>query len=529
VTEFVTREINFERCLVFLHSEEAEKLRVQAWEGYHDQEVEQTVAALSLSGQEEGLLPLVMGADQVLCPLDDDQEELRSLGNAFGMDEYIVFPMVGEYLQLIGLLVIGNSAGGASYNRIEAESVIVIGLANLASLAATTVNYVNFYQALEQERELLEERVKQRTRGLETVSNLSERLVAILNLEQLLLELVNRVEENFGYYHAHIYLLDEARQELIMTAGAGEPGRKMKAQGHHIPLQAKTSLVARAARNNEIVWVDNVREAPDWLPNPLLPDTYSEMSVPIMLEGEVVGVLDVQSNRIAGLDEGDANLLRSLANQAAVAMRNARLFEQVETAMTEAQTVQERYTVQAWEKVRAVRRGAEYRYQRLGAPFLEEEIIARLEQEAMKQNQPTIVTQAEDNAEDQNRSALIAPIKLQNRTIGTIQFQETDPARPHQWDDTELALVQTVADQVAQVAENLRLFEEARNRAVREQTIREITDKLRATASLEELVRTAAEALSDRLLVGHAVVELGIEKNADEPDVYEPTGVETNV
>ena len=153
----------------------------------------------------------------------------------------------------------------------------------------------------------LEERVVSRTQRLEVVASLSEQLNAILDFDQLLLELVSQVKDTFGYYHAHVYMLDES-QNLVMAAGAGEAGRQMMAQGHSISLDVPTSLVARAARTNQIVSIANVREAADWLPNPLLPDTYSEMAVPIVSEGQVVGVLDVQQDEVAGLDEGDAGL-----------------------------------------------------------------------------------------------------------------------------------------------------------------------------------------------------------------------------
>jgi len=176
----------------------------------------------------------------------------------------------------------------------------------------------------------LELRVLERTQRLEVVATLSERFNAILDLDILLHELVHRVQENFDYYYVHIYLIDSHHENLVMEAGVGHVGTELKAKGHWIPLNAKTSLVARAARTGEVVAVGNVREAPDWLPNPLLPDTQSEISVPIVVDDEVVGVLDVQSNKVNGLDEGDATLLRSLANQVAVAITNARLFDEIE-------------------------------------------------------------------------------------------------------------------------------------------------------------------------------------------------------
>ncbi|MBN1220388.1 MAG: GAF domain-containing protein, partial [Anaerolineae bacterium] len=186
----------------------------------------------------------------------------------------------------------------------------------------------------------LEERVADRTRRLEIVATLGEQLNAILDADELLREVVNQIKQNFGYYHTHIYLLDDSGENLIIAAGTGSAGEKMRASNHSISLKAK-SLVARAARFGETVTVDDVQAAQDWLPNPLLPDTRAEMAVPIMQTGEVIGVLDVQEDKVGGLDESDANLLRSLANQVAVALSNARLFKQTTQAKEEADQARE--------------------------------------------------------------------------------------------------------------------------------------------------------------------------------------------
>lgn len=142
----------------------------------------------------------------------------------------------------------------------------------------------------------------------------------------------------------------------------------MLAKGHHIALNAPTSLIAQAARNREVVRVDNVREVEDWLPNPLLPDTYCEMAVPIILDDKVVGVLDLQNNEISSFDEDDVNLLGFLTAQIGVALRNARLFDEVKVALTEARLAQERYTKQVWD-TKNVQKGREwYHYGRPDVP-----------------------------------------------------------------------------------------------------------------------------------------------------------------
>jgi serine phosphatase RsbU (regulator of sigma subunit) len=193
--------------------------------------------------------------------------------------------------------------------------------------------------AFEQEQR---KRLQRANREIKAVANLSGRLNAILDFDQLLQVLVDQVQERFGYYYVYVYLLDDERQQLVMQAGVGEAGEKMKAQGYKIPLAAKISLAARATRLGEVVSVDNVREAEDWLPNSLLPNTCSEMVVPIIREDQVVGVLGVQSDQVAGLDETNADVLRSLANQVGVALSNAQLFEQITQANVEISILNER-------------------------------------------------------------------------------------------------------------------------------------------------------------------------------------------
>ncbi len=350
----------------------------------------------------------------------------------------------------------------------------------------------------------LEQRVADRTLRLEIVAALGERLAAILDVDRLLVELVNRVKISFDYYHVHIYIIDDERQNLVMTAGFGEAGAQMKAAGHHIPLNAPQSLVARAARSGETVWVDNVREAEDWLPNPLLPGTYAEMAVPVLLEGQVVGVLDVQDDEIASLDEGDASLLRSLANYVSVSIRNARLFAQIENALSEAHAAQARYQEQAWDKVKITAAGGVHHYAAPGAEALDDETTIEAKQLAAVQNQAEVV---EING---NVRAIVAPVKLRDITIGALQVYSAEAGQT--WSEEDLAVVEAVIGELGQIANSIRLFDETRRRASREQTVREITEKMRAATSLDALLQTAAQEIGRRFSADYTLVDLGLEQ-----------------
>jgi putative methionine-R-sulfoxide reductase with GAF domain len=170
--------------------------------------------------------------------------------------------------------------------------------------------------------------LENRTRALTNSAEISRRLSTILDPQTLVAEVVNQIQSTFNYYHVHIYLLDERRKKLIMSGGTGDAGAAMLAGGHQ--LATNQGLVGQAATKNKIILAANVRQTPNWLPNPLLPETRSEIAVPIAVAGRPLGVLDVQHNVTDGLGEEDAILLQTIADQLAIALQNARLYAATE-------------------------------------------------------------------------------------------------------------------------------------------------------------------------------------------------------
>ncbi|RMG93095.1 MAG: GAF domain-containing protein [Chloroflexi bacterium] len=168
---------------------------------------------------------------------------------------------------------------------------------------------------------------------LETVARVSTQVSGIVeNVEDLLQSVVDLTKESFNLYHVHIYLLNETGDALELAAGAGKIGQLMRLEGHYIPLHAD-SLVARAARTQKSVIVNDVRESVDFLPNPLLPDTRAEMAIPMIVGNTLIGVLDMQADKPDFFASESEDVYRTLASQVAVAIENARLYaRQVQAA-----------------------------------------------------------------------------------------------------------------------------------------------------------------------------------------------------
>ncbi len=167
-----------------------------------------------------------------------------------------------------------------------------------------------------------------RARQLASVANISSVSSRELDIDKMLHSVVHLTQRQFGLYHAHIFIYNENTTEFkIAACGYKEGDEHEGTDGTSvIPLAQEKSLVARSARTRQAVIVNDVRHEEGWLPNPLLPDTLSEMAVPLVIGDQILGVLDVQSDRINAFSDEDANIYATLASQVSTALQNAKSF-----------------------------------------------------------------------------------------------------------------------------------------------------------------------------------------------------------
>lgn len=211
-------------------------------------------------------------------------------------------------------------ANGNRDTRVDLSSNDEIG-----KLATSFNTMVSQLQGVERN---LEARVQERTRALETSARVSRSLSQIIEKDALVKQIVEQVREAFDYYYVQVYVPASNGRQLDLVGGSGEAGRKMLEKRHS--LLAGRGVVGQAYTTNTAVSVPDVSIDSSWQANELLPDTKSEVAIPISIGDEILGVLDVQNDEVNSISQQDVNVLQSLASQIGVALRNAALYEEAQ-------------------------------------------------------------------------------------------------------------------------------------------------------------------------------------------------------
>jgi signal transduction histidine kinase len=176
------------------------------------------------------------------------------------------------------------------------------------------------------------EEERKRALQLQTVREVSQTIVSILNLDELLAQVVELIEQRFGYYHVQVFLNNPDTQWTVFRAGTGRTGEVTVKEGPQFKI-GEEGIIGWVASSGEFLLTNDVSKEPRFLPNPALPHTKAELAIPLFLGERILGVLDVQSERIDAFEESDLFVLQSLADQVAIAIENAHLYTITDQAL----------------------------------------------------------------------------------------------------------------------------------------------------------------------------------------------------
>jgi GAF domain-containing protein len=327
--------------------------------------------------------------------------------------------------------------------------------------------------------------IHKRAVQLEAISDVSRSIANIQDLDQLLPAITRFISERFGFYHVGIFLIDAKREFVILRAANSVGGQKMVQREHKLRFEASSLVGYAASRGRARIALDVGTDAV-FFSNPDLPETRSEIALPLISAEHVIGVLDVQSRDAGAFSQEDATVLGALANQIAIALENARLFAETRQALAEAEQAYQQYLGTGWR--RAAHRTAQLGYES-SAPGQ----VAPLSRPLELQIETAVPGGKAVTKSDLSAGILTVPIKVRGEIIGVLNVRSEESGRA--WSSDEVTLVNAVAERAALALENARLVQEAQRRATKERLIGEIANKIAGAGSIQDIVQTAVKEL----------------------------------
>jgi GAF domain-containing protein len=396
-----------------------------------------------------------------------------------------------------------------------------------------------FTQQIREEIANLEKQVKARTADLagrtaqlEIAAQVARESAAILDIDQLLNETTQLISDRFGYYHAGIFLMDEAAEDsraaedsqtmeddragvgsgadeyLTLQAANSEGGQRMLARGHK--LKVGQGIVGTVAAKNEPRIATDVGIDAAFFNNPDLPQTRSELALPLRVRSRLIGVLDVQAIESEAYKEEDVKILQILADQLALAIDNARLIKESQRTLQALEYAYGQEAKLAWER-RLAKKPLAYVYNRIDVRPI------------------AVLPENQENSQEDAKHQLAVPILIRGQALGNIILKRDREMSP--WNTEDRTLVEDAVAQIASALENARLLEEIRSRARQEQQINLISTQIRSSPTTDSILRNTVRELGNALGASRTFIQLGLQskKSGDnELQANTPETIKTN-
>lgn len=364
-------------------------------------------------------------------------------------------------------------------------------------------------------------RAERRAEQLEAAVVVTEVAAGAPNLRDLLYDVVERIRDVYGFYHAQVFLVDDERQMARLEASTGRAGEALLARGHALAVGSQ-SVIGMCTASGQPVVVNNTLASSIHRPNELLPDTRAELALPLLVGGMVIGALDAQGTQAGAFQPHDVRSLEIMAAQLAAAIdkarivdtlqarvaENERLVEETQSALAQLDELNRRLTREGWYDYLTIRRRETLGYT-LQADGIHEDTswTPAMEQAYAAQSAPVV-------SQTNGTHTVALPLVVRGEVIGVLEVARSGERG---WSSAELELAQQLVDRLAQAVENARLYEQARLATAREQIVNQIGQEIQAAHSIDEVLQAALAELGEALGVSHGVVQ--ISPQTGEPSV----------
>jgi len=336
-------------------------------------------------------------------------------------------------------------------------------------------------------------RNERRARQFEAIAQVARVAATIQELESLLPRIAEVISQQFGFYHAGIFMWDENREFALLKAANSEGGQRMLKRGHKLGI-GQTGIVGYVAATGTSRIALDVGADAAFFDNPDLPNTRSEIALPLRVADEIIGVLDVQSTEQKAFQAEDTEVLSALADQLTIAIQNARSYERTQELLKEAQRTSAAYLSASWRTLQSQEEHIGY--------LMSENTLKPLNKPITSTQINKAISSKEMVGESGKMATLAVPIRLRDEVIGVIDIHI---AEEHNWDPDEVDIAQAVAERLSLALETSLLLQTTQRRAEIERVTSEISGKISATTQFDSILRTAAEELS-RVLSGSEVL-----------------------
>jgi len=361
---------------------------------------------------------------------------------------------------------------------------------------------------LAQAFETLEEKVADRSRHLErrslefeTIAEVAREITIIHDLNTLLNVSANLIRERFKYYHVGIFLVDERGEFAILRAASSIAAQKMLEQNFKLKV-GQEGLVGDVTRTGQAHIALDVGTDAIHFQNPFLPQTRSEIVLPLRSRSVTIGALDIQTDVQSAFSEQDVKVLQLLADQLSAAIENAQLVQQGEGTLAELNNAYRLQTQSVWQSAINQYKRPSYEYDgiqvRAVPQHLPNDLLKQLEN-----GEPIIIKENDEQMDSHTKTTLMVPLMVLNQVIGVIGLEQEDP--DHIWTNEEIAIVQAAASRAGITLENARLLEDSQRRAVKERTIFDATERIGSALNIGNILNTTAEEI-ERILGNSEVI-----------------------